>query len=124
MSIQHTDADNVALFDSVTGIAFGPVFSDDAEASAFEHWATDKVLPLGVGRPVDLRELNTGELRDLADKWQRLLMDHSEAECPYDDHSYGMPGVTGDSDQSFGDYTAATLTYCTCECHTRGRSKR
>ncbi len=34
MSVRITDTRNVALYDSVTGIAFGPIFdtSDDAEA--------------------------------------------------------------------------------------------
>jgi hypothetical protein len=42
MSIRTTDSDpKVALYDSVTGFAFGPVFEDSDDANAFLAWYRD-----------------------------------------------------------------------------------
>jgi hypothetical protein len=51
MAIEQTDSNTVALFDSVTGIAFGPVFtgtdsaSPQDEADAFLRWYAGRKCP-------------------------------------------------------------------------------
>lgn len=66
MSILTTDRDNVALYDSVTGTAFGPVFADTEHAEDFQRWAKDRLGPeLGY----DLRELNAATLASFHRDW-------------------------------------------------------
>lgn len=40
--IQTTDPSHVCMFDSVTGLAFGPVFADQDEIEDFIRWADDR----------------------------------------------------------------------------------
>ncbi len=42
MSVRITDAENVAMYDSVTGTAFGPIFTSETECQEFQEWAKDK----------------------------------------------------------------------------------
>lgn len=39
MGVRITDSSNVALYDSVTGLALGAVFEDETDAEAFLEWA-------------------------------------------------------------------------------------
>lgn len=140
MSIETTDTKHVALFDSVTGIAFGPVFegtddhSPEDEAEAFRRW-----FERGGREVMDAEgyKFLRGELFELTDPgvahivvahWHNFIEPdratfHQEQECPWDRDvdSYGI-GYTGDSDRSYGDYTAAAPNQCGCACH-RKRSR-
>ena len=55
MSVRITNRQEAVIYDSTTGIAFGPVFDDALEASDFVEW-----LP-----KVDFRERD-GDLSDTA----------------------------------------------------------
>ena len=57
MSIGVTDERNVALFDTVTGRAFGITFQDEDEASSFLAYAG--------ARGIDLRELSYEQIETL-----------------------------------------------------------
>jgi hypothetical protein len=138
MSIEQTDSNTVALFDSVTGIAFGPVFtgtdsaSPQDEADAFVRWfATENDRKGGVWTVtygVQFRTPNwegvfswpAWAVRAVAHEWRAFRDDHTEDVCPFDRDrdSYGI-GYTGDSDRSHGDYTVSEPTPCLCECHNK-----
>lgn len=45
MSIQTTDKDHVALYDSVTGLAKGPTFADAEHAEDFLAWLKSHGVP-------------------------------------------------------------------------------
>jgi hypothetical protein len=62
IGIQVTDYTNVALFDSVTGFAFGPTFEDEEYARAFLQ------LSEAVGID-DLRKLGNDTMQELFDLW-------------------------------------------------------
>jgi hypothetical protein len=65
----------------------------------------------------DLRDFPADEIVGHNDE---LVADHEEKDCPWDDDSYtGGPGWAGDSDVSYGDYTASVPYKCRCECHER-----
>lgn len=55
MSIRTTDREHVALYDSVTGMAFGPTFADAEHAEHFLAWLRERnnLPPQGIG-PVTL----------------------------------------------------------------------
>ena len=118
MSIEVTSDKAVALYDSVTGIAFGPVFegwedfSPSDEADAFVRWYEQR----GDLRWLSQRGASIQKPR--VDEWHKLLVEHTEEFCPWDKDrdSYGI-GYTGDSDRSYGDYTAAVPDMCPCTCH-------
>lgn len=119
MSIETTGQNAVCLYDSVTGIAFGPVFEDVPEADAFQRWY-ERPQPAD-GRVIEMRWLTRclpDEQKATADAWATFRDTHREDECPYDvdRDSYGI-GYTGDSDKSYGDWTAATPDACGCACH-------
>lgn len=40
LGVRITDSTNVALYDSVSGVAFGPIFKDEDEAEDFLAWLT------------------------------------------------------------------------------------
>ncbi len=40
MSVRTTHEHAVCLYDSVTGLAFGPVFEDESQADEFIDWLT------------------------------------------------------------------------------------
>jgi hypothetical protein len=126
MSIEQTDVGAICLYDSVTGIAFGPVFtgtdsaSPQDEADAFVRWF-ETGASQAADNMTDLRGLATflqADMRDVADEWRKFVAEHREDVCPFDRDrdSYGI-GYTGDSDKSRGDYTEATPDPCQCECH-------
>lgn len=65
MSVRVTAVEGkVALYDSVTGLAFGPVLDDDDEASAF----IDHLELIGERDP---RVIPAGELAELLDEWRK-----------------------------------------------------
>jgi hypothetical protein len=68
MGVRNTAAENkVALFDSVTGTAFGPVFDDEMQCDAFMEWMTSE-------REVDdARALSASELEGLHAEWCDLV---------------------------------------------------
>lgn len=45
MGIRISDPTHVILYDSVTGVAFGPVFADSWEADEFLRWLTENEWP-------------------------------------------------------------------------------
>jgi hypothetical protein len=45
MSVRVTDPETVALYDSTTGLAFGPTFGRDYEAEDFLEWCEGQDLP-------------------------------------------------------------------------------
>jgi hypothetical protein len=106
VSIQTTDAHHVSLFDSVTGIAFGPVFDDVPEAEAFLRWTEGGGWKQGT--VTDPKYWDKDQQKEMATAWRTFQTYHTEAECPYDNdvEMYGR-GFIGD------DYS------CSCECHKR-----
>lgn len=131
MSIQTTDERHVSLYDSVTGIAFGPVFEGtDAygprdEAAAFVRWwnAGDTVKGQGANTVYDRRfyftlselpTLGPKQQKDVADTWRKFLADHDEDVCPFDGDDVDEPGWTNARDGSDG---LAMPRRCQCECH-------
>jgi hypothetical protein len=55
--------DSAALYDSTSGVAFGPVFADVGKAQAF----LDHLASIGERDP---RVIPVGELVELADEWK------------------------------------------------------
>lgn len=53
MAIATTDSSHVGLFDSVTGLAFGPTFATDQHALDYLSWITKN----GYARPLALSPL-------------------------------------------------------------------
>lgn len=115
MSIRTTDERNVALYDSTTGIAFGPVFEGRDEADAFMRWTR------GNGW-VDIRQLTPERMGDLSTAWATFLTFHTEPECPFDGDDVPGGGWTNASDSHSGpmEYNVEARPHrCDCECHTR-----
>jgi hypothetical protein len=68
MGVRLTDSENVALYDSTTGTAFGPIFESRDDAEAFCIW-------LGENNEVpDPRKHNNGDLKDLYADWVASLL--------------------------------------------------
>lgn len=68
MGLRFTSAEDVvALFDSVTGWAFGPVFSTEKAAERFLRWSEKQGVKNG-----DVRALDT---RDLWELWGRYCQE-------------------------------------------------
>ena len=65
MGVRVTDAQTVALYDSVTGISFGEVFEDRQEAEDFAQWAADKT-------GMDLRMIGVVALAALRVEWNSM----------------------------------------------------
>lgn len=63
MSVRVTDSDRVALYDSVTEIAFGPTFSSIEEAGAFLRWYPGP----------DLRTLRVALVDEWVERWRETL---------------------------------------------------
>ena len=62
MSVRITDPANVALYDSVTGIAFGTVFRSDVDAADFLDW-------MDAHKHADVRVFTSAQLAVFADDW-------------------------------------------------------
>lgn len=60
-----TEEDKVALFDSVTGLAFGQVFDSAVDAQAFLDYAEIRGVE-------DVRKLSDDAFNQLHDDWQRV----------------------------------------------------
>jgi hypothetical protein len=94
----------VALFCSVTGIAFGPIFDDDEEAISFVEWFESgdaceaamrpgsKVagIPALDGHQLDPRNYTSSDVVRLHEIWVDLRNPE-----PTDDQIYNRPGVEG-----------------------------
>lgn len=64
-----TDESKTALFDSVTGLAFGPVFDCTADAESFLEYAEKfKVLFISPARK-DLRQMGAAQLNVIHSAW-------------------------------------------------------
>ena len=61
MGVRVTDAKHVALYDSVSGIAFGPTFDSDLDAEAFLDWLADNEV--GDARALSETVLNAAAAR-------------------------------------------------------------
>lgn len=59
-----TQEDKVALFDSVSGYAFGPTFDSEGEAEDFVDFCADR-------QTTDLRALSDSEIGALHEEWQK-----------------------------------------------------
>lgn len=59
MSVRISDAEHVALYDSVTGTAFGPTFMSESDAADFLDWLE-----------VDPRGLAAWVLGDCFEAWR------------------------------------------------------
>ena len=71
MSVRSTDSEGVsALYDSVTGLAFGPVFSKDESASDFLEWYAGTFYSTGA---IDLRSLHPKKLMEIVNEWHAKL---------------------------------------------------
>jgi hypothetical protein len=66
MGVRSTDAESdvSALYDSVTGVAFGPTFTYPNEASDFLEWYANFEF-----NSADLRTLNEEQWNNLLDQW-------------------------------------------------------
>lgn len=64
--------DKSALFDSVSGWAFGPVFEDDIEAECFLSWTEEKGYP-------DLRSVSLAVLAEAYGMW-KLEIEEADSE--------------------------------------------
>lgn len=65
MAVRTTDGGNVvAIFDSVSGFAFGPTFSTGEEAGDFLGFCAREIN-------VDVRELTDKKLEELFAKWAK-----------------------------------------------------
>jgi len=65
--------DKVALFDSVTGHAFGPVFDSEWEAEEFTDWFQRRVEDGTYQAQTDLRQYRGSDLDALVNKWRDSL---------------------------------------------------
>lgn len=74
MSIQVTDSSHVSLYDSVTGLAFGPTFEDEEQALDYLRFCTEQG-PLA--RPQDF---STAYHKRLYDHWFNLRIDGTTGE--------------------------------------------
>lgn len=73
MGVRITDSETVALYDSVSGFAFGPTFDDEEQAQDFcDWWHT-------YDDAVDLRRLTDRELEEAHSRWHRAA---------FEDHVY------------------------------------
>ena len=72
MGVRITDLQTVALYDSVTGTAFGPTFERESEAQAFLDWLRE-------GDDIDARKVPPATLEALLDRF-RAEVDASEPE--------------------------------------------
>lgn len=83
MGVRITDAGNVALYDSTSGMAFGPIFRDEYEAEDFLAWMKYRSERGDVGHE-DPRVLDEGQLihavhrfKDDAEAWGNVETDLS-----------------------------------------------
>lgn len=73
MGIRNTEAEKrVALFDSVTDTAFGPIFDSGIEADSFVEFAED--------RGIDVRTLNDDEIQNLFSEWMEDEREKADSE--------------------------------------------
>ena len=79
MGVRFTDSENVAMYDSVTGQAFGPVFADADEAEDFIEWlvgmeTNNETFPLGddsIMYTSDTRKYTLVQLMEAYLLWQK-----------------------------------------------------
>ena len=64
MGVRITDLQTVALYDSVTGTAFGPTFGRESEAQAFLDWLRE-------GDDIDARKIPEKSLINLLERFRR-----------------------------------------------------
>ena len=69
MGVRVSDKRNVCLYNSVTGLAFGPVFASNFDAEDFLDWMRTEAESNGVSS-TDPRDLGHGELAIAYGKWQ------------------------------------------------------
>lgn len=66
MGVRDTSTERkVAMFDSVTGFAFGPVFDTEADLEEFMEWWDETSNR-------DLRDLSDAELEEALAKWDQF----------------------------------------------------
>lgn len=70
-----SDEDKAALFDSVSGWAFGPVFDNSDEADDFLTYCESAELP-------DLRTMSEPDLMNAHEKWAADRLQQSEGATP------------------------------------------
>lgn len=90
------ESDRVALYDSVSGWAFGPVFPNEEDAQAF----LDSL-------PNDARSYSTWDLGQLYSDFVETRRDE-----PTDDELYNRPGVEGGIAYPFGPENDTVLGPC------------
>ena len=66
MSVQITDSEHVALYDSVSDTAFGPIWDSEEEATEFLKWYDESDYQQ------DLRELLPVSLAELQEEFRNL----------------------------------------------------
>ena len=79
MGVRTTDRAAVAMYDSVTGQAFGPVFDSTSDADDFLEWLTERMnthidFPLGDDRILytdDTRKYTHVQLMEVYLLWQK-----------------------------------------------------
>ena len=70
MSVRTTDSDHVAMYDSVTGRAFGPIFESEENLDEFIDWLED-----------DLRNLSPKNLDAQYEAWLLAADNDAHAEA-------------------------------------------
>ena len=78
MGVRITDSETVALYDSTTATAFGPLFSSEDEAQEFLDWLKEKAEKNNIftydGKDAifesDPRTYTDGELEQVFHLWQ------------------------------------------------------
>lgn len=73
MSIRTTDSTHVALYDSVTGRAFGPTFESEEHAEDFVEWCCNNTA-------VGLTRLTDTALVELHTRWFAERLDYETGE--------------------------------------------
>jgi hypothetical protein len=74
MSVRITsDEEVVALYDNVSGFAFGEVFDSTEEATSFLEWCETHVN-------TDLRKLTNEQLIQARAEWTAYILEHPEGE--------------------------------------------
>lgn len=74
MGVRITDLETVALYDSTTGMAFGPTFERESEAEAFLAWLKE-------GDDIDARKIPVKSLVNLLERF-RAVVDSGEHADP------------------------------------------
>lgn len=107
MGIRITTGDEAVLYDSVSGFAFGPVFSDEYVAEKFQNFADQALANDGTGG--DLRTVGDAVLEDLAGRFFRMT-DWADAFAKRFTEDQGIDSVEADLEGFMAFLTSEAMT--------------